>query len=59
MMLGFPRELPGARGMREKAMEDGILAKRDDKIHGKTGFLWGATPVVYLHASTANEGKGY
>lgn len=34
LMLGFPREMPGAREMREKAMEEGILAKQDNQIHG-------------------------
>lgn len=34
VMLGFPKELPGAREMREEAMKNGILAKRDKNING-------------------------
>ena len=37
IMLGFPRELPGAREMREEAIKNGILAKRDKNINGNYG----------------------
>ena len=33
-MLGFPRELPGAAEVREKAIEAGYVAKRDENING-------------------------
>ena len=33
-LLGFPRELPGAREMREKAMKAGELQKHKEEIKG-------------------------
>ena len=35
LILGFPRELPGSREMREKAIGEGHLPKKDDKLRGK------------------------
>ena len=40
IMLGFPRELPGAKEMREEAMKNGILAKLDKNINGNYNCLF-------------------
>lgn len=34
-ILGYPRELPGSKEMRKKAIADGDLPKNDEKIRGK------------------------
>jgi len=43
LILGFPRELPGSREMREKAIEEGHLPKKDNKLIGKLRDIIPAT----------------
>ena len=45
-LLGFPRELPGSREMREKAINEGNLPKRDDKIKGNIKDIIPATIML-------------
>lgn len=42
-ILGFPRELPGSKEMRDKAIEEGQLPKKDDKLRGKLRDIIPAT----------------
>ena len=42
-ILGFPRELPGSKEMREKAIEEGELPKKDSKLRGKLRDIVPAT----------------
>ncbi|XP_031557761.1 solute carrier organic anion transporter family member 4A1-like isoform X2 [Actinia tenebrosa] len=38
-ILGYPRELPGSKEMRKKAIADGDLPKNDEKIRGKVNEI--------------------
>lgn len=42
-VLGFPRELPGSKEMRDKAIEEGDLPKKDNKLRGKLRDILPAT----------------
>ncbi|KAJ7394323.1 hypothetical protein OS493_000127 [Desmophyllum pertusum] len=42
-ILGFPRELPGSKEMRDKAIEEGDLPKRNNKLRGKLRDIVPAT----------------
>ena len=42
-LLGFPRELPGAREKRDKLMKEGILPTKDEKIKEKLNGMIPAT----------------
>lgn len=43
LILGFPRELPGARRIREQALKEGYVPKEDERIKGKLKDLLPAT----------------
>lgn len=43
LILGFPRELPGTRRIREQALKEGYVPKEDERIKGKLKDLLPAT----------------
>ncbi|XP_078375131.1 solute carrier organic anion transporter family member 4A1-like isoform X2 [Oculina patagonica] len=43
LILGFPRELPGSKEMRDKAIKEGDLPKKDNKLRGKLRDIVPAT----------------
>ena len=46
ILLGFPRELPGAKEIREKSIKEGNLPKSDDKLKGKVKDIIPATLIL-------------
>ena len=63
LILGFPRELPGSREMREKAIEEGHLPKKDDKLRGRLRDIIPATiqllknPVFMFNTMAVTTGS--
>ena len=63
LILGFPRELPGSREMREKAIGEGHLPKKDDKLRGKWRDIIPATiqllknPVFMFNTMAVTAGS--
>lgn len=45
-LLGFPRELPGSRELRDKAISEGNLPKRDENIKGNVKDIIPATILL-------------
>lgn len=43
VILGFPRELPGSKEMRDKAIEEGNLPKSDHRLQGSLKDIVPAT----------------
>lgn len=43
LILGFPRELPGSAEMREQAIKEGHLPKKDHKLRGRLRDMIPAT----------------
>ena len=43
LILGFPRELPGAKRMREQALKEGHIPQKDERIQGKLQDILPAT----------------
>lgn len=46
-LLGFPRELPGSKEMREKAIEEGDLPKKNSKLKGNLKDIIPATVQLF------------
>jgi len=63
LILGFPRELPGSREMREKAIEEGHLPKKDNKLRGRLRDIIPATiqllknPVFMFNTMAVTAGS--
>ncbi|KAJ7394332.1 hypothetical protein OS493_000136 [Desmophyllum pertusum] len=55
LLIGFPRELPGAKSIREQALKEGHVPKKDEKIQGKLKDILPATlqlikaPVLFFN----------
>ena len=43
LVLGFPRELPGARRIREQSLKEGYVPKEDKRFQGKLKDILPAT----------------
>ena len=43
LLLGFPRELPGAKRMREEAAKEGQIPKKDERLQGNIKDILPAT----------------
>lgn len=43
LVLGFPRELPGSKIIREQALKEGHILQKDEKIQGKLKDILPAT----------------
>ena len=43
ILLGFPRELPGAKSIREQAVKEGHVPRKDERIQGKLKDILPAT----------------
>lgn len=63
LLLGFPRELPGAKGIREEAQKEGKLPKKDERIKGTIKDLLPATlqllktPVFVFNSLATSSGS--
>jgi len=61
--LGFPRELPGAKRIREEAQKEGVLPKKDEKIKGSVKDILPATlqllktPVFIFNTLAVSSGS--
>ncbi|KAK2570992.1 Solute carrier organic anion transporter family member 4A1, partial [Acropora cervicornis] len=63
LLLGFPRELPGAKRIREEAQKEGVLPKKDEKIKGSVKDILPATlqllktPVFIFNTLAVSSGS--
>lgn len=61
--MGFPRELPGAKRIREEAQKEGVLPKKDEKIKGSVKDILPATlqllktPVFIFNTLAISSGS--
>lgn len=63
LILGFPRELPGAKSMREQALKEGHIPQKDERIQGKLKDILPATfqliktPVFIFNTLAVTSGS--
>lgn len=63
LLLGFPRELPGAKSIREQAAKEGHIPKKDERIQGKLKDILPATlqliksPVFIFNSLAVTSGS--
>lgn len=63
LILGFPRELPRAKSIREQALKEGHIPQRDERIQGKLKDILPATlqliktPVFIFNTLAVTSGS--
>ena len=63
LLLGFPRELPGAKRIREEAQKEGQVPKKDERIQGNLKDILPATlqllkaPVFIFNSLAVTSGS--